>query len=200
MFGRGARLLPLLWPGSYYETMREESSKKSKLSWPKSLVRKWFNIKTKAHDFHADCDADQGRDGHDAEWRTSCSQREAVVAKKSRTDRSSKRSMDRIRGGKNDIDAAQLTEVQNYRIFASTWNVGGKSPPRGLNLDDWLHSSPPADIYVLGFQEIVPLNAGNVLGTEDNLPAKKWVSLVRRTLNKNPGSCLWWLSHTISCP
>lgn len=36
------------------------------------------------------------------------------------------------------------------RIFASTWNVGGKSPPRGLNLDDWLHSSPPADIYVLG--------------------------------------------------
>jgi hypothetical protein len=112
------------------------------------------------------------------------------------------------------------------RIFASTWNVGGKSPSRGLDLDDWLHSSPPADIYVLGyvlsfvkslqgfhnaiftsiqqsscdiflltelflifcrFQEIVPLNAGNVLGTEDNVPAKKWVSLIRRTLNKNPG-------------
>lgn len=32
------------------------------------------------------------------------------------------------------------------------------------------------------------MNAGNVLGTEDNLPAKKWVSLIRRTLNKNPGS------------
>jgi hypothetical protein len=37
------------------------------------------------------------------------------------------------------------------RIFASTWNVGGKSPSRGLDLDDWLHSSPPADIYVLGY-------------------------------------------------
>ncbi|CAD6207036.1 unnamed protein product [Miscanthus lutarioriparius] len=173
--------------------MREESNKKSKLSWSKSLVRKWFNIKTKAQDFHADCDAAQGRDGNGGEWRTSCSEREAGAAKKSRTDRSSKRSsMDRIRGGKNDVvDAARLTEVQNYRIFASTWNVGGKSPPRGLNLDDWLHSSPPADIYVLGFQEIVPLNAGNVLGTEDNLPAKKWVSLVRRTLNKNPGSCCY---------
>ncbi|XP_062212656.1 type IV inositol polyphosphate 5-phosphatase 7-like isoform X2 [Phragmites australis] len=95
--------------------------------------------------------------------------------------------MDQIRVGRNDFDAARLTEVQDYRIFASTWNVGGKSPPRGLNLDEWLHSSPPADIYVLGFQEIVPLNAGNVLGTEDNLPAKKWVSLIRRTLNKNPG-------------
>jgi hypothetical protein len=32
------------------------------------------------------------------------------------------------------------------------------------------------------------LNAGNVLGTEDNIPAKKWVSLIRRTLNKNPGA------------
>ncbi|KAG2545298.1 hypothetical protein PVAP13_9KG423365 [Panicum virgatum] len=145
--------------------MREESNKKGKLSWSKSLVRKWFNVKSKAQDFHADYDASQ--------------------------DGLSKRSIDRIRGGRNDVDAARLTEIQNYRVFASTWNVGGKSPPRGLNLDDWLHSSPPADIYVLGFQEIVPLNAGNVLGTEDNLPAKKWVSLVRRTLNKNPGSCCY---------
>jgi hypothetical protein len=38
------------------------------------------------------------------------------------------------------------------------------------------------------FQEIVPLNAGNVLGAEDNGPARKWVSLVRRTLNSLPGS------------
>ena len=37
------------------------------------------------------------------------------------------------------------------------------------------------------FQEIVPLNAGNVLGTEDNGPARKWVSLIRRTLNTLPG-------------
>jgi hypothetical protein len=40
--------------------MREESNKKSKLSWSKSLVRKWFNIKSKANDFHADYDASQG--------------------------------------------------------------------------------------------------------------------------------------------
>jgi hypothetical protein len=40
-------------------------------------------------------------------------------------------------------------------------------------------------ISLCSFQEIVPLNAGNVLGTEDNGPAKKWVSLVRRTLNNS---------------
>ena len=40
-------------------------------------------------------------------------------------------------------------------IFVTTWNVGGKSPPSNLNLDDWLHASPPADIYVLGYDLLV---------------------------------------------
>ncbi|XWS76364.1 hypothetical protein CRYUN_Cryun01aG0170100 [Craigia yunnanensis] len=34
--------------------MRDGNSKKSKLSWPKTLVKKWFNIKSKDEDFHAD--------------------------------------------------------------------------------------------------------------------------------------------------
>ncbi|GAA0169043.1 ligase [Lithospermum erythrorhizon] len=51
-----------------------------------------------------------------------------------------------------------------HRVFVATWNMAGKSPPNNLRLEEWLHTSPPADIYVLGFQEIVPLNAGNVFG------------------------------------
>jgi len=45
-------------------------------------------------------------------------------------------------------------------------------------------------MYVMAFrfQEIVPLNAGNVLGTEDNGPARKWLTLIRRTLNSLPGA------------
>ena len=31
-----------------------------KLSWPKTLVKKWFNIKSKAEDFHADDVVDGG--------------------------------------------------------------------------------------------------------------------------------------------
>jgi hypothetical protein len=38
------------------------------------------------------------------------------------------------------------------------------------------------------FQEIVPLNAGNVLGAEDNGPAAKWLSLIRQALNDNATS------------
>ncbi|XP_004292579.1 PREDICTED: type I inositol 1,4,5-trisphosphate 5-phosphatase CVP2 [Fragaria vesca subsp. vesca] len=165
--------------------MIDGNSKKSKLSWPKTLVKKWLNIKSKAEDFHAD---DVVYEGGDEEWRNTYSEREACTIKKSKTERLSKRHSDKVRRGKIDMDASQVTDVHNYRIFVATWNVAGKSPPSCLNLEDWLHTSPPADIYVLGFQEIVPLNAGNVLGTEDNAPAKKWLALIRKTLNSLPGA------------
>ncbi|OMP05099.1 Inositol polyphosphate-related phosphatase [Corchorus olitorius] len=156
-----------------------------KVSWPKTLVKKWFNIKNKAEDFHAD-DVDYG--GVDEDWRHNFSEREACTIKKSRTEKLSKRYSDRVRRCKIDLEGSQITDVHNYRIFVATWNVAGKSPPSYLNLEDWLHTSPPADIYVLGFQEIVPLNAGNVLGTEDNGPARKWLALIRKTLNSLPGT------------
>ncbi|KAL8100782.1 type I inositol polyphosphate 5-phosphatase 4-like [Apium graveolens] len=167
--------------------MRDGNSKKSKLSWPKTLVKKWLNIKTKTEDFHADSE-EFVYEGGDQEWRNNLSEKEACTIKKSKADRSSKKNSDRFRRSKIDTDAAQVTDVNNYRIFVATWNVAGKSPPNHLNLEDWLHTSPPADIYVLGFQEIVPLNAGNVLGTEDNGPARKWLALIRNTLNSLPGT------------
>ncbi|WOG94862.1 hypothetical protein DCAR_0314159 [Daucus carota subsp. sativus] len=164
--------------------MRDGSSKKSKNSWPKALVKKWFNIKSKADDFHAD--ETIANAGSDEEWSNSSS-REACTMETSRTERL-RRHSEFVSRSKIDLDAAQVTDVQNYRIFVATWNVAGKSPPSYLSLDDWLHTSPPADIYVLGFQEIVPLNAGNVLGTEDNGPATKWLALIRKTLNNLPGT------------
>ncbi|KAA8543272.1 hypothetical protein F0562_021233 [Nyssa sinensis] len=165
--------------------MRDGNSKKSKFSWPKTLVKKWFNIKSKTEDFHAD---DIVYGGGDEEWRNNFSEREACTIKKSKTERSNKRNSDRVRRHKIDLEASQVTDVHNYKIFVATWNVAGKSPPSYLNLEDWLHTSPPADIYVLGFQEIVPLNAGNVLGTEDNGPARKWLALIRKSLNSLPGT------------
>ncbi|RWW17014.1 hypothetical protein GW17_00019073 [Ensete ventricosum] len=57
------------------------------------------------------------------------------------------------------------------RVFVGTWNVGGRPPHGGLNLRDWL--------------EIVPLNAGNVLGPEDKGPAARWLSLIGQTLDSH---------------
>ncbi|XP_039008776.1 type I inositol polyphosphate 5-phosphatase 4-like [Hibiscus syriacus] len=165
--------------------MRGGNNKNNKLSWPKTLVKKWFNIKSKAEDFHAD---DVDYRGVDEDWRHRFSEKEPCTIKKSRTERSSSSNSDLAGRGKVDLNGSQFTDVHDYRIFVATWNVAGKSPPSYLNLEDWLHASPPADIYVLGFQEIVPLNAGNVLGTEDNGPARKWLALIRKTLNSLPGS------------
>lgn len=88
-----------------------------------------------------------------------------------------------------ESDVSQAMDVQDFRIFVATWNVGGKIPNSGLDLKEFLQISDPSDIYVLGFQEIVPLNAANVFGTEDSGPADKWVALIHETLNNLPGTC-----------
>lgn len=88
------------------------------------------------------------------------------------------RNSSQARRGKMNLDHPRIIDVHNYRyaatlishfnrfccvqfltsaslfsvssIFTATWNVAGRSPPSNLNLDDLLHASPPADIYVLG--------------------------------------------------
>uniref|UniRef100_A0A0D9VX49 Inositol polyphosphate-related phosphatase domain-containing protein n=1 Tax=Leersia perrieri TaxID=77586 RepID=A0A0D9VX49_9ORYZ len=125
--------------------MRDENSNTTKkLSWSKTFVRKWFNIKTKAKDFHSDYVVEEVG----LHWRTSFSERDVCKAKKSRTERLPRKNVDRDSRVGNGFDRAYITNTQDYRL-----------------------------------QEIVPLNAGNVLLTEDNAPAKKWVALVRKTLD-----------------
>ncbi|KAH9621556.1 hypothetical protein KSS87_007333 [Heliosperma pusillum] len=167
-----------------------------KLSWSKSLIRKWFNIKSKreAEDYHAD----ELAFGGEVEWRSSFSEREQSNVKKSKIEKFNIKTDGLHRGGGEYLEHPRIIDVQNHSVFVATWNVAGKSPPSNMSLDDWLHASPAADIYVLGFQEIVPLNPSNILGSEDNGPAKKWVSLIRKTLNNRPGICGSSGNHTPS--
>ncbi|XP_047335110.1 type I inositol polyphosphate 5-phosphatase 5 [Impatiens glandulifera] len=76
--------------------------------------------------------------------------------------------------------------VQDFRIFVGTWNVGGRAPHQELNLEEFLQVEGSSDVYVLGFQEIVPLSAGNVLVIEDNEPAVRWLTLINQALNYKP--------------
>ncbi|XP_057830580.1 type I inositol polyphosphate 5-phosphatase 4 isoform X1 [Cryptomeria japonica] len=172
--------------------MKAANEKKNKFSWPKTLVRKWFNIKSKANEFHADEIAEgySTRGGVEAfvDRRRSCSDKDSYSFRKDRPEKWMKKTPEKIKRGRMETDVSQVIDVQDFRVFVSTWNVGGKAPPNGLNLEEWLNTSPPADIYVLGFQEIVPLNAGNVLGAEDNGPVDKWLGLIRKTLNNQQGA------------
>ncbi|KAJ1399924.1 Inositol polyphosphate-related phosphatase [Sesbania bispinosa] len=77
-------------------------------------------------------------------------------------------------------------EKQKYKVFVSTWNVGGIAPDEDFNIDELLEiNNKSCDIYVFGFQEIVPLKASNVLGSENNEISMKWNSIIREALNKD---------------
>ncbi|KAL6661387.1 hypothetical protein ACP70R_000771 [Stipagrostis hirtigluma subsp. patula] len=85
---------------------------------------------------------------------------------------------------KNTLQGRQ-DETIKYKVFAGTWNVGGVAPPDDLDLEDWLDTKTDSyDIYVLGFQEIVPLNARNVLGPKKTSASMKWNSIIGDALNK----------------
>ncbi|KAH9329589.1 hypothetical protein KI387_001697, partial [Taxus chinensis] len=96
--------------------------------------------------------------------------------------------------GQSETLWTDYTQPCEYRIFVGTWNVGGISPPENLELEKWLNTREPSDIYVIGFQEIVPLQAGKVLGSpsENGRAANKWEALIAKALNKtqqNMRSC-----------
>lgn len=160
--------------------MRTERIKHSKSSWPKLVVRKWLNIKSGADEFHSDHSINATPERR--ERRKSCSDGNcyAVVPEEF----SEIRVMEEKYGSELPPEVLPDTDPLNLRMFVGTWNVGGKSPDQDLKLSHWLRTQPaPADIYVIGYQEIVPLNAGNVLGTEDSGPSAKWLSLIRQALN-----------------
>ncbi|KAM3194250.1 hypothetical protein ACQJBY_063595 [Aegilops geniculata] len=49
-----------------------------------------------------------------------------------------------------DSPKKQNDDTCKYRVFVGTWNVGGKNPNDGLNLQDFLQVDESSDIYVLG--------------------------------------------------
>ncbi|CAK9876716.1 unnamed protein product [Sphagnum jensenii] len=83
----------------------------------------------------------------------------------------------------------QLVNDHEYRIVVGSWNVAGMLPPDDIDLQEWLDTTQPADIYVIGFQEIVPLIAWNVVCVEDEAPVPIWEGLIHHTLNKKMQVC-----------
>ncbi|KAG7017732.1 Type I inositol polyphosphate 5-phosphatase 8 [Cucurbita argyrosperma subsp. argyrosperma] len=90
------------------------------------------------------------------------------------------------------VDMAPYKLANELRIFVGTWNVAGRSPIGSLavDLDDWLNLKDAADLYVLGFQEIVPLQTRTVVGAEDTTKATNWNLLIGKILNDKYG-CPW---------
>ena len=83
-----------------------------------------------------------------------------------------------------------FVDFSNVSIFCGTWNVAAKKPEE-IDLSDWIlpKNQEPADVYVLGFQEIVDLNAVNV--AIDGASAKRselWQDRISECLKKSGDS------------
>ncbi|KAI3672366.1 hypothetical protein L6452_38452 [Arctium lappa] len=150
------------------------------LFWPTVVTRKWLNISTNTSDYSADSDDDDDPDGAD-DW-----PKESLLKNKKGDHFQSHPdgAVPRSRRRKSEIFRAQYIDAKELRVSVDTWNVGGEVPPEDLDIRDWLDTDHPADIYVIGFQEIIPLNAGNIFGSEDNRPIPIWENIIRETLNK----------------
>jgi len=155
------------------------------------VMKKWLNIRPKLNDFSEDEfdtgseDNDLFSDGsdfgdnsffeiHGNKYVISKSLGEKAIPP-----------VQRLQRRKSESLRVNYISNKDVRVMTGTWNVAGRAPSDDLDLDEWLCTQEPADLYVLGFQEVVPLSAGNVLGAEDNRPITKWDALIRQTLNRS---------------
>ncbi|VDM33609.1 unnamed protein product, partial [Hydatigera taeniaeformis] len=100
---------------------------------------------------------------------------------------------------------AEFTRRERLKIFIGTWNVNGGRNVRSLahrdnDLSDWLlverqhftgyrnpHAEPeafnrPTDIFVVGFEEIIDLNASNVVANKQSSENQRYWGTTLQTL------------------
>ncbi|GAA0174949.1 phosphatase [Lithospermum erythrorhizon] len=173
--------------------MRTQRKKRSESFWPSIVMKKWLNIAPKVHDFSEDevdteseddaCSLKDERMHEDHDVKTQSNLQS--VCHNQTLGKPIKGHSFRHRRGKSETLRAQYINTKDVRVRIGTWNVAGRLPDANLEIDEWLQMDEPADIYILGFQEVVPLNAGNVLGAENKRPIPKWEAIIRRTLNNS---------------
>ncbi|RRT80813.1 hypothetical protein B296_00013118, partial [Ensete ventricosum] len=153
--------------------------------WPKIVLRKWLNISSRESDFSAD---EGDTTESEFEYEEICGWERQLRDEEGRLG-----GFGAETNGTFHISPLILFRLGHHfrwsTIYVGTWNVAGRHPPDDLNIKDWLDIGEPADIYLYkayfscSFQEIVPLNAGNVLGAEDSRPVQRWEHIIRETLN-----------------
>nr|XP_043614719.1 type IV inositol polyphosphate 5-phosphatase 3-like [Erigeron canadensis] len=192
-------------PPSRSKNQQHHSSSYSEVLWPRIVIRKWLNRTSKHSEYNADPPDDDDDDldstfdssdpdeqEEDEEEAASASSRKwpkelGFVDLKQPDDHfftDSNGAFPRSRRRKSETCRAQYIDAKELKVSVNTWNVGGKIPPEDLNIEDWIDVDNPADVYVIGFQEVIPLNAGNIFGAEDNRPVPLWENVIRGTLNK----------------
>ncbi|XP_064985618.1 type I inositol polyphosphate 5-phosphatase 1-like isoform X2 [Musa acuminata AAA Group] len=168
------------------EDMSQTPKKPGEVFWPKIVLKKWLNIRANDSEFSADEGGNES-DLEEDEENCGCEGNEERRARRlqAKTNDDNLESFPyKLRRRNSETFRSQYINTKELRVCVGTWNVGGQHPPEDLDIAEWLDTEEPADIYALGIQEIVPLNAGNIFGAEDSGPVAKWEHLIRKTLNR----------------
>lgn len=80
-----------------------------------------------------------------------------------------------------------FTSYSEITVFTGTFNVNATLPNRAFDLTTWLFPAensniPLPDIYAIGIQELIELNAGSILNADSSRPSK-WAELIEQQLN-----------------
>ncbi len=81
----------------------------------------------------------------------------------------------------------QYTSNDELFIYFGSWNVAGKEPKDGIMLFEWLfpmQDMRTPDMYIIGLQEIVDLNAKNIVLSSNSSKVDFWRMLMLRHLNE----------------
>ncbi|CAI8500038.1 unnamed protein product [Pichia kudriavzevii] len=79
---------------------------------------------------------------------------------------------------------SKFTTHENITIFTGTFNLAGAH--NNQNLTDWLfpYDNFNPDVFVIGFQEVIELNASNILKSDGSV-GQYWTKEVEKTIQKN---------------
>ena len=84
--------------------------------------------------------------------------------------------------------AGAFTTYEDISMFTGTYNVNALEPTSRVDLTDWLFppeiSGPLPDIYAIGFQELIELNASSILNA-DGSRSNHWSQLLNDQLNSH---------------
>ncbi len=88
----------------------------------------------------------------------------------------------------NNNEQIMKNENNELTVFIGTWNMAGIEMNPNEKFFDWFFPlkdmKNPPDIYVVGFQEIVELNAGNILINTNATAVDNYRTLITKNLNK----------------
>ncbi|KAF0916064.1 hypothetical protein E2562_000690 [Oryza meyeriana var. granulata] len=172
--------------------VQKNQRKPGEVSWPKVVLKKWLNLRSKDSEFNADDEEDDDGSDVDEQENCGCNGDGGEARRRADGDLADENTEGgtpyKLRRRNSETLRAQYINTKELRLCVGTWNAAGRSPPDDLDIAEWLGAGTGdgerADIYVLGFQEVVPLNAGNVFGAEDGRPALAWEDLIRRALRR----------------